>query len=287
MNEIPRLAIGIPHVGDLPDYFFKSVVALKKGPTGSYFLTMVKNHPVDLARNLIVETMLDGSDATHLLFLDADMTFPILAAERLLAADKDIVSGVYFARAETPSPHVYEFNRRDEGGVYWYRSLAEEFAEWCKRNPGHVDQGNEAIFPSHLVKVDAVGAGCLLIKRHVLERMYELYGEEAYPWFKCHDGSRGGEDFTFCRRAQAAGFAIWADFGVQCNHYAPGNFTGREEFVTAFGIGTKHEFDFSEPIEFSIGPDGRRKAKLPGNVIVDDGDADRRPTLLERLGVRR
>lgn len=283
MNEIPNLAIGIPHLGDLPDYFFKSVVAMKKGPQGTYFLTMVKNHPVDLARNLIVETVLDESDATHLLFLDSDMTFPVLAAERLLQANKDIVSATYFARAETPSPHAYEFNRRDENGVTWYRSMAEEFAAWVKANPVHVDQGNESLFAQHLVKVDAVGAGCLLIRRHVLERIDELHGADPYPWFKNHEGSRGGEDFTFCERARAAGFDIWVDFGVQCNHYAPGNFTGREEFVAAFGVGTRNEFDFSQPVEFAIGPDGKRRAKLPGNVV----EAQRRPTLFERLGVRR
>lgn len=262
----PFIAIGIPHLGDLPDYFVKSLVSMKKGP--EYFLTMVKNHPVDLARNLIVETVLDNPDATHLLFLDADMTFPILAAERLLKADKDIVSGTYFARADTPTPHVYDFARTDEEGVDWYRTKATEFAEWVKTTPGVADQGNESIFPQHLIKADAVGAGCLLIRREVLEAMHDEYGDQAYPWFKNREGSKGGEDFEFCRRARAIGFDVWADFGVQCNHSAPGNFTGREEFIEAFAIGTAEEFDFEEPIQFSIGPDGKRRPHLPGSPRV-------------------
>ena len=262
--EAPFLHIGIPHVGDLPDYFFKSVVGMKKGP--EYYLTTVKNHPVDLARNLIVEAFLENAQATHLLMLDADMTFPIRAAEQLLSSGKDIVSGTYFARADTPTPHVYEFQRQDEAGVYWYRSKAEEFAAWVKATPGVADQGNESLFAPHLVACDAVGAGSLLIARHVLEAMYEEHGDDPYPWFKVHPGSRGGEDFTFCRRARALGYELWADFGVQCAHSAQGGFLGREDFIACFGIGGADEYNFAEPIAYSIGPDGKRRPRLPGTV---------------------
>lgn len=280
MNAVPFLCIGVPHLGGLPGYWVKSFAALKKGPTDQYFLTMVENHPVDLARNLIVETFLDNAQATHLLFLDADMTFPRNAVEQLLRADKDIVSGTYFARADTPTPHVYDFVRVDEAGVAWYATKATEFTRWAKRTRGLAEQGNESLFEPYLVNADAVGAGCLLIKREVLERMYEVYADDHYPWFKNHPGSRGGEDFTFCERARALGYEVWADFGVQCAHYAPGGFTGREQFLVAFGIGTENEFDFREPIQFSIGPDGKRRPKLPGVEYPVDLDAPPAPAKL-------
>lgn len=284
--EAPRIHIGIPHLGGLPGYFVRSLVALKKGGDTNYFLTMVPDHPVDLARNLLVEAFLDNSDATHLVMLDADMTFPRNALERLLASGKDIISGTYFARTETPTPHAYRFVRRAVDGAYWYRSLAVEFTSWLQAHPEHVDFGNEAIIGGPaLHECDAVGAGILVMTREVLEAVYAEHSADSHPWFKCHPGSRGGEDFEFCRRAKALGYQIWTDFSVQCDHFAPGNFTGREEFIEAFRIGTDEAYDFQQPIEVEVGPDGKRRLKVPGPV-ASEPDPGFKERLKQRVGLR-
>lgn len=278
MDE-PRVVIAIPHLGDLPEYFVRSLLGVTSWKQALCYVSFVENHPVDLARNLLVEGMLDRTDATHIFFMDADMVFPAAALERLLAADKPIVTGTYFARSETPIPHVYNFARTDDAGVDYYTTLGREFAEWAKRVPQELDLGNAGIIGDpYLVECEAAGAGCLLIRREVLEAVYEAHSDDAYPWFKLRAGSKGGEDFGFFKRVKALGYPVFADFSVQCNHEASGSFTGREEFIECFSIGTPEEHDFDEPILVELGPQGQRRLRT--QPLVSPATPAERPSLL-------
>lgn len=255
----PKVVIGVPHLGDLPEYFVKSLLGLNKA---DYYVVFAENAPVDLARNSIVEAMLERADATHLFFMDADMVFPAEALEALLAMDRPIASGTYFARTDTPVPHAYRFSHTDEDGVLWYTPLAAEFAQWMKAHPEQADRPNAYCFPERfVVEADAVGAGCLLIRRDVLEAVYAAHSESYYPWFKMSPGTKGGEDFEFCRRAAELGYRTWVDFGVQCNHRASGMFLGREDFGACFGVGLPDEHDFAQPLLVEIGPAGDRRVR--------------------------
>lgn len=65
-----------------------------------------------------------------------------------------------------------------------------------------------------LHQVDAVGSGCIVIARRVLEAV-------KHPWMRRYD-ERGivemGGDFSFCLKAKEAGFTIWADYDYPCDH---------------------------------------------------------------------
>lgn len=68
---------------------------------------------------------------------------------------------------------------------------------------------------SPIVSADAVGTGCIAIKRRVLEKLpapfqavYDRDGMLAY-----------GEDINFCRRAIWAGFKVGANYNCMCEHY--------------------------------------------------------------------
>lgn len=67
-----------------------------------------------------------------------------------------------------------------------------------------------------LREVDAVGSGCWLVARRVLEK--------APPFRRTYD-ARGfvvdGPDFDFCRSVTALGFKVWAHFGYPCDHVNP------------------------------------------------------------------
>lgn len=263
--EAVQVTICVPHMGDsVPAYFCRSVVAMAK-PNDPYWID-VGGYPVDMARNMLVMGALERPETTHVLFLDSDMMFPRETLARLVMADKPIVSGTYFARAEAPVPHVYRYGFRDDGGVYRYVTMAGEFREWMREHPEA--RGNTGIFGApYLVKAAAVGAGCLLIERRVLEDVYQRYGAEdpKYPWFRNGEGSKGGEDFEFCRRAAACGYEIWADFGLQCAHEVRGGFVGREEFAIAAGIGSGEEHDFlADPIEVEGPSSGKRYMGVAG-----------------------
>lgn len=253
MDQPIRVAVGVPHLGPLPQYFVKCLLSLQSRERT--FTVLCEGDPVDIARNHIVEAFLSEPDATHLFFMDSDMVFPADALDRLLAHDLPIVSGTYFARTNNPVPHVYDFVRTDELGVRWYHPKGEAFVEWIRAHPEAASLPNVHAFPDPwLVKCDGIGGGCLLIKREVFERM-------PAPWFENALGSKGGEDFDFCEKAKRLGYEIWADFAIQCDHEARPIFTGREEFTVAFGIGTEREYDFNTPLIVQVGPNGRQTRK--------------------------
>jgi len=217
----------------------------------------VENKPVDTARNAIAKAFVENKGFTHLFFMDADMVFHKDTLMRLLKHDLPIVSGTYFARTDTPIPHVYRFSHTDENGVNWYNSLAGECAEWIRKHPEQAIFNNQHCFDDlgdALVECDAVGGGCLLIKREVFEAI-------EYPYFESDPETGGAEDFDFCEKAKKAGYRIFADWSVQANHEARGAFTGREEFIACWGIGTDWEADFTQPVQIEVRPNGQRRIR--------------------------
>jgi len=68
-----------------------------------------------------------------------------------------------------------------------------------------------------LQEVDAVGAGCILLSKKVIEVMRHLR-----PWNRETDPAgvvTAGSDMMFCRKAKEAGFKVWAHYGYICNHF--------------------------------------------------------------------
>ena len=195
---------------------------------GSAACTVLSGMPFDHARNMACESLLNN-DFTWLFFLDDDVVAPPDIYGRLVSHGKDIISGLYYRRADPVVPVMLNFDDKGQ---------AQSIKEW---NP-----------PNSLLEVDLVGAGCLLIHRRVIERMTK-------PWFewelgkepppnpckncgressvreecpkasgKMHEPSavippRLSEDFAFCRRAKRDfGFKIFVDTSVVCQHVGLG-----------------------------------------------------------------
>lgn len=230
---MPSLAILTPtRVDQFPGYFVDSLWALRRSWPANFF--HLAGRPVAFARNELVRTALEGP-FTHLLWLDADMAVPPETFEHLLAMDVPIASGLYFSRTQTPIPHAYHWVR-EENGVHWYLPMAKEFAAWLHANPDEENEVDSHAFLPDVYEADSIGFGCVLIRREVFERV-------PAPWFVGNiDG--GGEDFDFCRKAKAAGYQIWVDFGLQCEHEFTPWFSGRSSFAQCWGIGQPNEHDF-------------------------------------------
>jgi hypothetical protein len=64
-----------------------------------------------------------------------------------------------------------------------------------------------------VVEVDAVGFGCVAIRREVLEELPQ-------PTFRdvAVGGAGWGEDFLFCQDAREAGFTVACDYAVRPDH---------------------------------------------------------------------
>lgn len=185
-------------------------------------ITYIHGRPFDDARNTAVRAMLEQG-YEWLMFVDDDVCLPHDTIPRLMAHGKDIVSGIYYRRAQPIMPVMLRYKTPHE-------------AEWIQSwSP-----------PGALFEVDLVGAGCLLIHRRVFEKMpfpwflWELdmpnpckrCGKEADPGQECeakkgaqHDPTdpalipKHSEDFAFCKRAKRQhGMSIWVDSSIICEH---------------------------------------------------------------------
>jgi hypothetical protein len=186
---------------------------------------------VQRGRNILVKRFLN-TPATHLMFIDADIGFSDQAIFRLLDFDKDIVTGVYpkkyinwqtvDAKLRKP-PLPDDSSLRSEGPTEPIHSYGLDYNINIR--------GRRAEAQNGFVKVLDSATGFMLIKRPVIERMYEHYkdslhcvndivGEAAaikdyVAIFDCmiDPGNRRylSEDFSFCRRWQQMGGEIWVD----------------------------------------------------------------------------
>jgi hypothetical protein len=210
-SQRTKLAIGLPMLHPFIHYkFVNSYLGLQR-PQGSTAISLVGSL-TSLARNSIVKIALEKG-FTHLLFLDTDMTFPPDTIKKLLSHNKDIVSGLYFERYAPYRPMLRK--RMPDGDGY---SLVD------------YTQGG-------LVECDALGAGCLLIKTEVFEKIGK-------PWFEYRLTQKGiketflSEDIVFCERAREAGFEIHCDTSIRCGHLisdyeiTEANWDGSTEFRT-------------------------------------------------------
>jgi hypothetical protein len=125
-----------------------------------------------------------AAEATHILFLDADMRFPKETLPRLLEHNHPIVAANYPTR------------------IYPVRPTATT-VEGEKRVPLYT--GPES---TGLEEASTAGMGCMLVETAVFRNLSE-------PWFQFYfDESRKhyiGEDYCFCIKATQAGIPIYVD----------------------------------------------------------------------------
>lgn len=158
-------------------------------------------------RNRIVQAFWE-SDCTHLLCIDADLGWPAQAVLAMLEAKKEFVAGVYPARG-----------------------VANQFIFRPVKNSMDAIVQDET--KKHLLKMDYVPAGFMLIARSAIEKMRNKHSnlyyepkdarnnpEPGYCFFNTEiwEGEFWGEDFVFCRKAREAGVEIWVDPLIQFDH---------------------------------------------------------------------
>lgn len=167
--------------------------------------TYIHSNRIDLAK----AALQDGAD--YLLWLDDDMRFPPDVLLRLLNHRQDIVGANYCTRG-TPARFV---------GFKRVGSDNEDGGDRCLTLPNST--GLEA--------VDALGFGCILIRKEVFLRT-------EYPWFQNRwDAPRGrfvGEDVHFCLAAKEAGFQTYVDHDLSKEIGHEGQLEYRVEHAQVF-----------------------------------------------------
>ena len=155
---------------------------------------------IDHNRNRAVNWALEYSGWDYLLFVDPDMTFPPDLMERIGQYTDPVVGGLYW-RHTLPEPIAGMFVSADP----LYDPLLPGQLLPMMENPG-------------LYPVDCLGAGCLAIRRDVLEN----WSSECRPIFQTlstPDGSTlVGEDVCFCWRLKQQNIPVLLDTSVCCGH---------------------------------------------------------------------
>ena len=183
------ILIAIPTARYIEADTFKSIYDLEV-PAG-YTVTYQHfyGYRVDQVRNLIADWVVRGFD--YLFSVDHDITFPPDTLKKLLAHDKDLVSGVYRQRLEPQMLEIYE----PFGGRMSTENLYSK--NW------------------NLVGIGSCGFGCVLVKKEVLVGV-------GYPQFEYYPaldhGNTFSEDTDFCKKAISKGFKLWCDPSVRCGH---------------------------------------------------------------------
>jgi hypothetical protein len=147
------------------------------------------------------------TDCTHILCIDSDLGWPPLAVHKMLEHDEDIVGG------------LYPFRAGDKNFIF------RPFYDETKGIQKHASK--------FLLKMQYIPAGFMLIKRHVLEKVIDVFpqiyfqpidesikNEDGYLFFNTEiwNGEFWCEDYVFCRRLRDAGFEIYIDPLIQFDH---------------------------------------------------------------------
>ena len=126
--------------------------------------------------------------ATHILWLDSDMSFPFYAAYKLLDHDQPIVAGNYVTR-QMPYKTVA------------YTKIGGNWDQFLKHN-------KDTPINKELVEVEAMGMGCMLTDITVFDKLQHPY----FPvTWSPESQDYLGEDINFCTAARAAGYKIQVD----------------------------------------------------------------------------
>jgi hypothetical protein len=193
-----KVLIAIPTTKNIEATTFKSIYdqVLPDNITAEF--QYFYGYNVDQVRNLIASWIVKG-DYDYLFAVDYDISFANDTLAKLIAADKDVISGVYRQRFhEHQTLELFEAN--DRGGFIHmpYEKLIQ------------LSKGN-----TQPVEIGACGFGCALVKKKVMVDI-------GYPQFQYTSAldhkDTFSEDLDFCRKARAKGFTIWADSSIICDH---------------------------------------------------------------------
>ena len=150
--------------------------------------------PIDHARNVIVSDFL-RTDCTHLMMIDDDIVPTQDTLERLLVHDQLIVG----AACPIVGPGD---NNKLVTTTNAYNLDEDKRYTAIKEGKG-------------LQRVNAVGTGCMMIKREVFDRIPPAPFVTEYN----SDGIKfRSEDLNFCFQAESSGIYIYVDFDIRCKH---------------------------------------------------------------------
>lgn len=186
------------------------------------------------ARNTLVAQFMTMPEATHLMFIDSDITFEPAMVHRMLAFDQDVVGGMYPAKALNWNPPEKVCRKEPP-----QTATLNYVGKFCGRD----ELQRRGPFATGIY----AASGFMMIKRRVIERLIDAYPECAYSsdhvytpdktkrkyyaFFECRidpvTREYLSEDFGFCQLWRALGGKIWLDVEAALVHSGSHDFIGQ------------------------------------------------------------
>jgi hypothetical protein len=247
MTDRPHLVIGTPCYGGLvTSHYAQSLLKLQQACIARSievgWLMTNGDALIMRARAELVAHFLEAPQATHLLFVDADIGFEPDQVFRLMDFDADVTACAYPAKVidwERTSQAIKSARANPQAAALRYVFAVEDPAHIVTRN-GFID-------------AQYAGTGFLMIRRAALLQLCAAHPELRYrsvdyqvdpltdsphrvALFDCMiDPATGkylSEDFAFCRRWTDLGGEIWIDTHSKLTHFGSIPFVG--DFATQF-----------------------------------------------------
>lgn len=201
---------------------------------------MMNESLITRARNSLTYDFLE-TDATHLMFIDADIGFRPEDIPPMIEADKDIICGLYpkkeidwgqVAKAVQAGVPVHELHNHT--GAFVVNSIGD----------AKTIEGSLGI----PIEIANGGTGFMLIKREVFEKLADKVPQYNSDMYTAIDGIRQpkvikeffatsidatsnnrllSEDYHFCKIARDNGFKVWAAPWVELSHCGSYIFNGK------------------------------------------------------------
>jgi len=248
-----KLFIGTPCYGGMitADYFKSCMQLTAVAATNKVelqFGTIGNESLITRARNTLVQLFMDDEQYTHLLFIDADISFDPNTVMRMIDLDEEIVTGVYPRKTIDWGKVKIKVSENP--------NISEDalLATALQYNLNVVNPKNIEVRKGFIEVLDGA-TGFMLIKRNVFKKMALAYpnlrfksdqhlGDPHDKTFGYHNTSDWNyaffdtviepetkrylsEDYAFCRLWQKIGGKVYADIASSLVHSGNYNFRGQ------------------------------------------------------------
>ena len=238
-----KLFVATPMYGGMCTGMYSSAIMQMVGVCGKngiqmYYSFMMNESLITRARNSMAYDFME-TDATHLMFIDADIAFNPADIPRMVSADKDIICGLY------PKKEInwVQVSEAVKAGVppdqlhLHTGAFVLNLAHGETQTTGNVNEP---------IEIANGGTGFMLIKRKVFEALNDKVPSYTNDMYHAVDVVRKvkiikeffatsideesnrllSEDYHFCKISRMAGFKVfcapWANF----SHTGSYNFSG-------------------------------------------------------------
>lgn len=209
---------------------------------------------VSRARNNLVAKAMNDPDMTHMLFIDADITWDPFDVVKLIISDKSLIGGVYPIKYYEWSKLIKTNNEFDPNIIQkWlqikdksqFSNISDESMIQHKLLRYNINYIDKVLSVEHnLARVRHLATGFMMFKRSVIEQMAVAYpttkytddvgflnekeNNFAYALFDCgvEDNHYLSEDWLFCHRWTKMGGNIYIDVSINLNHTGNVDFKG-------------------------------------------------------------